>query len=149
MPRRRCPRPYHQRPAQTVPEEQKRDNKRLARGLGVRDTLEDLCVQFPRFRPVSPGRKKESDENIEEEGNSLLPKEKWCEYLASQATHGMGSETWMKYKECNQKIFLDQWLLFSTGRRASYYMTITKQLLAACAKISGVYVISTTNTCRD
>ena len=26
----------------------------------------------------------------------------------------MGSETWMKYKECNQKIFLDQWLLFST-----------------------------------
>lgn len=31
----------------------------------------------------------------------MIPKEKWCEYLASQATQGMGSETWMKYKECN------------------------------------------------
>ena len=123
--------------------------RRLARGLGVRDTLEDLCVQFPRFRPVPPGRKKQSDENIEEGGNSLVPKEKWCEYLASQATHGMGSETWMKYKECNQKIFLDQWLLFSTGCRTSYYMKISKQLLPACAKISGFSVISTINTCRD
>lgn len=123
--------------------------RRLARRLGVRDTLEDLCVRFPRFRPVPPGRKKRSDEKLQERGNSSIPKEKWCEYLASQATHDMGSETWMKYKECNQKIFLDQWLQFLTGCRTSYYMKITKQLLPACAKISGFYVISTINTCRD
>ena len=75
---------------------------KLAQSLGVRETLEDMCNRFPHCRPAKPGSKKQAEEDPERD--STIPKDKWCEYLASQTTQGMGSTTWMKYKECNSWI---------------------------------------------
>ena len=75
---------------------------KLAQGLGVRETLEDMCNRFPHCRPAKPGSEKQAE--VDPERDSAIPKDKWCEYLASQTTQGMGSTTWMKYKECNSWI---------------------------------------------
>lgn len=63
---------------------------RLAQGLGIRETLEDLCTRFPQFRQVPPG---ETKQKLQEGGSSAVTREKRCEYLASQSTEEMGAET--------------------------------------------------------
>ena len=73
--------------------------KKLAEGLGVRDTLEDLCKRDPLCRLAELGRKGKKEEDPPRD--RVIPKNKWCEYLANQATEGLGSTMWMKYKECN------------------------------------------------
>ena len=73
--------------------------KKLAEGLGVRETLEDLQKKYPLCKPAEKGRKETTEEDPSRD--SAVPKNKWCEYLANQATQGMGATTWMKYKECN------------------------------------------------
>lgn len=73
--------------------------KKLAQGLGVRDMLEDLCKRYPVCRLAELGRKEKEEEYPVRD--RAIPKNKWCEYLANQATQGMGSTTWMKYKERN------------------------------------------------
>lgn len=76
--------------------------KKLAEGLGVRDTLEDLCKRDPVCRLAELGRKGKKEEDPPRD--RVIPKNKWCEYLANQATEGLGSTMWMKYKECNSWI---------------------------------------------
>ena len=74
--------------------------RRLARGLGVRATLEDLCVRYPNLRPVPPGQKRQTtptettgDGTSCGDGISSVPKEKWCQYSAGQGTQGTGADT--------------------------------------------------------
>ena len=77
--------------------------RRHAQNLGVRDTYEDLCTRHPQCRPAKPGNKKREEED-DPQRDKAIPRNKWCEYLASQKTQGMGSTTWMKYRECNSWI---------------------------------------------
>ena len=73
--------------------------RKLAEGLGVRETLDDLCKKYPLCDPAETGRRETTEEDPKRD--RAIPKNKWCEYLASQATQGMGATTWMKYRECN------------------------------------------------
>ena len=76
--------------------------RKLAKGLGVRETPEDLCKKYPLCKPAETGRKETAEEDPTRD--RAIPKNKWCEYLASQATQGMGSTTWVRYRECNSWI---------------------------------------------
>ncbi len=86
--------------------------RRLARSLGVRKTLEDMCVKYPEWKPVPPSQKSsttptgidDSDETSRGNGNSSVPKEKWCRYWANQGTQGTGTDTWMRFRESNSWI---------------------------------------------
>ena len=49
--------------------------KRLAQGLGVKDTLEDLCNKFPHCRPAQPGQKTQEEDPMRDRA---IPKDKWC-----------------------------------------------------------------------
>ena len=101
MPGGRHTRPYHQRAPQALLEGKKRNDQKASTRTRCKRHARGPLQPIPSLQAGTAGPKDTGGRPNEGQSDT---KGQMVQYLPSQVTQGMGSTTWMKYKECNSWI---------------------------------------------